>query len=143
MIHLVVYAGFPAALNGVSAAGAVFREKGVDAAPVSALPSTTRYDDGVAGLRAIDGAVGERVIESLKDIAPDLGRFIVEFAFGDVYSRTGINLVLRELITVAGSGSDGFRHAATQGSHAWFSQRCEAEECDFGSQLRKSFALTP
>lgn len=101
MIHLVVYAGFPAALNGVSAARDVFREKCVDVAPVSVSPSATRYDDGVAGLRAVDGAVGERVVESLNEIAPDLGRFVVEFAFGDVYSRTGIDLVLRELITVA------------------------------------------
>jgi 4-carboxymuconolactone decarboxylase len=107
MIHLVVYAGFPAALNGVSAAKAVFRERGVDAAPVSVSPSTTRYDDGVAGLRAIDGVVGERVIESLREIAPDLGRFIVEFAFGDVYSRTGIDLVERELITVAALAAMG------------------------------------
>ncbi|MFD1560131.1 carboxymuconolactone decarboxylase family protein [Paraburkholderia silviterrae] len=107
MIHLVVYAGFPAALNGVSAARDVFREEGVDAAPVSVSPGATRYDDGVAGLRAIDGAVGERVIESLNDIAPDLGRFIVEFAFGDVYSRTGIDLVLRELITVAALAAMG------------------------------------
>lgn len=107
MIHLVVYAGFPAALNGVLAARDVFREKGVDAAPVSVLPSTTRYDDGVAGLRAVDGAVGERVVESLNEIAPDLGRFVVEFAFGEVYSRTGIDLVLRELITVAALAAMG------------------------------------
>jgi 4-carboxymuconolactone decarboxylase len=107
MIHLVVYAGFPAAVNGVWAASDVFREKGVDAAPVSVPPSATRYNDGVAGLRAIDGAVGERVIESLNEIAPDLGRFVIEFAFGDVYSRTGIDLVLRELITVAALAAMG------------------------------------
>ncbi|WP_446903214.1 carboxymuconolactone decarboxylase family protein [Burkholderia sp. YIM B11467] len=107
MIHLVVYAGFPAAVNGVSAARDVFREKGVDAAPVSVSPSTTRYDDGVAGLRAVDGAVGERVVESLNEIAPDLGRFVIEFVFGEVYSRTGIDLVLRELITVAALSAMG------------------------------------
>ena len=107
MIHLVVYAGFPAALNGMSAARVVFREKCVSAEPVSTSPATNRYDDGVAGLRTIDGAVGERVIESLSDIAPDLGRFVVEFAFGDVYSRTGIDLVQREMITVAALAAMG------------------------------------
>ncbi|CAL8476975.1 carboxymuconolactone decarboxylase family protein [Caballeronia sp. S22] len=107
MIHLVVYAGFPAALNGVSAARVVFNEKHIEVAPVTVRPSATRYEDGVAGLRAIDGAVGEGVIESLNDIAPDLGRFIVEFAFGDVYSRSGIDLVVRELITVAALAAMG------------------------------------
>lgn len=107
MIHLVVYAGFPAALNGIAAARAVFSQKQVDVAPVSVTPGTARYEDGIAGLRAIDGVIGERVIESLSDIAPDLGRFIVEFAFGDVYSREGLDLVQRELITVAALSAMG------------------------------------
>lgn len=41
-----------------------------------------RYDRGMEMLRQIDGGAGEGVIESLKDIAPDLGRYIVEFALG-------------------------------------------------------------
>lgn len=31
----------------------------------------------------------------------DLGRYIVEFAFGDIYSREGLSLRDRELVTVA------------------------------------------
>jgi 4-carboxymuconolactone decarboxylase len=41
------------------------------------------------------------VVESLADICPDLGRYIVEFGFGDVYSRPGLSLQQRELATVA------------------------------------------
>ena len=40
-------------------------------------------------------------MESLADICPDLGRYIVEFGFGDVYSRPGLSLQQRELATVA------------------------------------------
>jgi 4-carboxymuconolactone decarboxylase len=40
-------------------------------------------------------------VESLADICPDLGRYIVEFGFGDVYSRPGLSLQQRELATVA------------------------------------------
>ena len=29
----------------------------------------------------VDAEGGERVIESLQDVAPDLGRYVVEFAF--------------------------------------------------------------
>lgn len=49
----------------------------------------------------MDGAAGDRVLEALADICPDLGRYIIEFGFGDVYSRPGLTLQQRELATVA------------------------------------------
>ena len=52
-------------------------------------------------LRQVDNAGGEAVISSLADIAPDLGRYIVEFAFGDIYAREGLSLQERELVTIA------------------------------------------
>ncbi|SHK13364.1 carboxymuconolactone decarboxylase family protein [Hespellia stercorisuis] len=60
----------------------------------------TRFNDGMEQLKAIDGIGGENVIKSLEDISPDLGRFIVEFAFGDIYTRKSLNLPERELITI-------------------------------------------
>lgn len=60
-----------------------------------------RYETGKARLAEIDGAAGERVIASLADVAPDLGRYIIEYGFGDVYSRPGLELKVRELATVA------------------------------------------
>lgn len=47
----------------------------------------TRFTQGMEQLKAIDGKGGENVIKSLEDIAPDLEKFIVEFAFGDIYNR--------------------------------------------------------
>lgn len=60
-----------------------------------------RYEQGLKKLMEIDGEAGERVIESLKDIAPDLGRYVIEFPFGDVYRRPGLDLKSREMATVA------------------------------------------
>ena len=60
-----------------------------------------RYEQGWEKLKEVDGEAGERVIESLKDIAPDLARYAIEFAFGDVYSRPGLDLKSREIATVA------------------------------------------
>ena len=60
-----------------------------------------RYERGWTKLKEIDGEAGKRVIESLKDIAPDLGRYTIEFPFGDVYSRPGLDLKSREIATVA------------------------------------------
>jgi 4-carboxymuconolactone decarboxylase len=63
--------------------------------------SQERYERGWKKLKEIDGDAGERVIESLKDIAPDLARYTIEFPFGDVYSRPGLDLKSREIATVA------------------------------------------
>jgi 4-carboxymuconolactone decarboxylase len=60
-----------------------------------------RYVRGLAKLREIDGKAGENVIESLKDIAPDFARLLIEFPFGDIYSRPGLDLKTRELAVVA------------------------------------------
>lgn len=60
----------------------------------------TRYEDGIKQLKAIDGIGGENVIKSLEDISPDLGKFIIEFAFGDIYTRKELSLQERELITI-------------------------------------------
>jgi 4-carboxymuconolactone decarboxylase len=60
-----------------------------------------KYEQGLKMLDQIDGKAGRRVIESLKDIAPDLSRYVIEFAFGDVFSRPGLDLKSREIATVA------------------------------------------
>ena len=61
----------------------------------------TRFTQGMEQLKAIDGKGGENVIKSLEDIAPDLGKFIVEFAFGDIYTREGLTTEEREMITLS------------------------------------------
>ena len=60
-----------------------------------------RYQRGWEKLKEIDGEAGERVIESLKDIAPDFARLLIEFPFGDIYSRPGLDLKSREIAVVA------------------------------------------
>ncbi|MGH7792615.1 MAG: carboxymuconolactone decarboxylase family protein [Thermodesulfobacteriota bacterium] len=60
-----------------------------------------RYERGWEKLREIDREQGQRVIEALKDIAPDLARYVIEFPFGDIYSRPGLDLKSREIATVA------------------------------------------
>jgi 4-carboxymuconolactone decarboxylase len=60
-----------------------------------------RYQKGWEKLKEIDGEAGAKVIESLKDICPDLGRYTIEFPFGDIYARPGLDLKSREIATVA------------------------------------------
>ena len=60
-----------------------------------------RYKIGWEKLAEIDGEQGEKVFEALKDISQDFAELLIEFPFGDVYSRPGLDLKSREIATVA------------------------------------------
>lgn len=60
-----------------------------------------RYKKGWKKLKEVDGSAGENVINSLKDIAPEFADFLIEFPFGDIYSRDGLDLRSREIATIA------------------------------------------
>lgn len=108
-----VYAGFPAALNGVFAAKEVFQSRGMVLEPKQSasgsemgepndpVNTTDRYARGLRALQQVTGACGTDVIQSLKDIAPDLARFIIEFSYGDIISRPGLDNRSREIASVA------------------------------------------
>lgn len=64
------------------------------------MPSE-RFITGQEMLQKVDGKGGDAVIESLQDIAPDFARYLIEFPFGDIYSRPGLDLRSREIATVA------------------------------------------
>jgi 4-carboxymuconolactone decarboxylase len=65
------------------------------------MNTENRYQRGLAKLREIDGQAGENVLESLRDIAPDFARYLIEFPFGDIYSRPGLDLKSREIAVVS------------------------------------------
>lgn len=105
LILVTGYAGFPAALNGISAAREIFEQRGDrllgDETPLGSETTSDRYERGMRTLQRVSRGSGAAVIESLKDIAPDLGRFIIEFAYGDVISRSGLDDKIKELATIA------------------------------------------
>lgn len=61
----------------------------------------SRFDTGLELLNSIDGEAGHNVIASLQDICPDLAKYTIEFPFGDIYARSGLDLKSREIATVA------------------------------------------
>ena len=63
--------------------------------------SSERYIIGQEMLQRVDGKGGEAVVESLRDIAPDFARYLIEFPFGDIYARPGLDLRSREIATIA------------------------------------------
>jgi 4-carboxymuconolactone decarboxylase len=63
--------------------------------------NSDRYERGAEKFKEIKGANGEQVIERLKELDPDLARYVIEFPFGDIYTRPGLDLRSREIVTVA------------------------------------------
>ena len=41
------------------------------------------------------------IVAAFKDLAPDLENYIVEFAFGDIYSREGLTKQQQTMVTIA------------------------------------------
>ncbi|MGW2570140.1 carboxymuconolactone decarboxylase family protein [Streptomyces sp. NPDC001537] len=65
--------------------------------------STTREDrfaHGMEVLKRVDGEAGQRVVESLADINPELGHQVVAWAFGEIYDRPGLAPRDRQLVTL-------------------------------------------
>jgi 4-carboxymuconolactone decarboxylase len=60
-----------------------------------------RFETGWKKFEEIHGPIAKATLASLKDICPDMGRFVTEFAFGDIYSRPGLTLKTRQLLTIA------------------------------------------
>ena len=67
-----------------------------------------RFQKGWSTLESINGNEGQRIMEQLKDISPDMARFVIEFPYGDIYSRPGLDLKTRELLTIASLTTLGF-----------------------------------
>ncbi|TCQ09021.1 4-carboxymuconolactone decarboxylase [Rhizobium sp. PP-F2F-G36] len=65
------------------------------------MTGETRLERGRRALAEIDGQAGENVVAALADIAPDFATYLLEFPFGDIYSRPGLDLRAREIATIA------------------------------------------
>ncbi|MCI3275819.1 carboxymuconolactone decarboxylase family protein [Streptomyces cylindrosporus] len=59
-----------------------------------------RFTRGLEVLRSVDGEAGQRVIDSLSDISPELGHQIVAWGFGEIYSRPELQPRDRQLVTL-------------------------------------------
>jgi len=60
-----------------------------------------RYLRGMEQLGAVDGEAGMAVVQGLAQSFPDFATYVLEFPFGDIYSRPGLGLREREIATVA------------------------------------------
>lgn len=60
-----------------------------------------RCKKGLELLKIMNPDSYKQLQKNLEDIAPDMARFVAEFPYGDIYTRPGLDLKTRELITIA------------------------------------------
>lgn len=65
------------------------------------IPTETRRQRGLKQLGLVDGDGGVRVFETLRRSFPDFAEYMLEYPFGDIYSRPGLGLREREIAVVA------------------------------------------
>jgi 4-carboxymuconolactone decarboxylase len=69
--------------------------------------SEDRYQKGIEHLKVMNKDSFKKLKNLLDDVAPDMARYVVEFPYGDIYSRPGLDLRIRELVTIAALTSMG------------------------------------
>jgi 4-carboxymuconolactone decarboxylase len=103
----MVYHGFPAALNGIAAAREVFKVKSIQFTPVTRKKITNKRAIGIKTMGKTSKGAGEKVISSLKDIAPEMADFILDFSYADVFSREILSPKETETVAIAGMCAAG------------------------------------
>ena len=75
--------------------------------------NSERYEQGLKKLMEfIDeshqgGFTHTKLEDNLKDTAPDLTRFMLEFTYGEIYTREGLDNKERALVTIASLATQG------------------------------------
>ncbi len=63
--------------------------------------SSEKYQKGWDKLNEILPGAGDSMVASLSDIAPDMVDYLMEFVFGEISSRPGLDMRAREITAVA------------------------------------------
>lgn len=95
------YIGFPKTLNALATINEVFTERGI-ALPLEKQGTVTEENRYEKGNEIQEPIYGDAVKEALKNVPGGLGdeaaRFLTEYCFGDIYTRSGIDMQTRELL---------------------------------------------
>lgn len=69
--------------------------------------SDEKFERGEELMRKVDGdKVTDNLLAAYADVAPDFSRYLVEFAFGEIYAREG-DLRQRELVAISSLATMG------------------------------------
>ncbi|MED3890885.1 carboxymuconolactone decarboxylase family protein [Peribacillus frigoritolerans] len=116
------YIGFPKTLNAINEVNEVFKAKNI-ALPIESqktVDEENRFDKGLAVQVKIFGDVIKEMQESAPSNQKHIQEYLSTFCFGDLYTRGGLDLKTRELLTLciitALGGAEGQVKAHVQGN---------------------------
>ena len=98
------FIGFPKTLNAIGVMNEVFKERGIET-PLEMAGTTdekSRFEKGAAIQKPLYGDEISKALEGLpENMGEDVARFLTEFCFGDIYTRNGLDVKKRELMTIS------------------------------------------
>ena len=104
LIHCSIYAGFPSAVNSLEVAHRAFEERGIEV-PQTEVPEVGLDEMEARGRELRERLMGEQdrggYVNALTDLAPDLRLLTLQFAFGEIYFRPGLDLKSRVVCATA------------------------------------------
>jgi len=71
-------------------------------------PQSERFIKGLETLNQINGdGSGEKIVDVLKEVSPDLAKYAIEYGFGDLFNRTVLNHKTKEIVIIANLAAMG------------------------------------
>jgi 4-carboxymuconolactone decarboxylase len=103
-IHCSLYAGFPSAVNSLELVHEAFRERGIEV-PQTEVPEVSLEEMERRGRELREQLLGTQdrggYANALVDLAPDLRTLTLQFAFGEIFFRPGLDLKSRVVCSTA------------------------------------------
>lgn len=103
LYQATAYIGMAKAFDFIHATNDTFKERGLEL-PLEGQSTTTRetrFEKGLAAQKAIFGAAIEQNYQLSPPDQLHIQRFLSAHCFGDFYTRSGLDLKMRELVTLS------------------------------------------
>ena len=98
------FIGFPKTLNAISVFNEVIKERGLEK-ELKSTKTTNENNRYKKGDEIQNPMYGDEIVQNMKGLPDDMGadvaRYLTEVCFGDFYTREGLDLKKRELMTIA------------------------------------------
>ena len=98
------FIGFPKTLNAIAVFNDVIKERGLES-ELKSTSTTDEKDRFKKGYEIQNPLYGDEIKETFKNLPDNMGsdvaRFLTEVCFGDYYTREGLDIKTRELLTIA------------------------------------------
>jgi 4-carboxymuconolactone decarboxylase len=100
--HCAPYVGFSKALDALQKANEVFSERNIplNVESQKQVNEDTRFDEGLKVQKSIFGDVIDKMHKNAPENQKHIPKFLSAFCFGDIYTRSGLDLKTRELLTL-------------------------------------------